>query len=259
MSIRLRIMTFIKSHSLILLLLVSCLIGCDKKSDSISSANSGINGYVQTGSLWHSNGVKITLESVSDKSIKHVAVSNENGNFLFRNLESDTYRISAEKEGYEMDYILLEKSILGRNMPKEIALAENETREITIYMSPTQISELGQLEFTDMNGKPLNKITIPHNATTISMRLFNGTQSRKSWQLEYEYCFGTIRFLQVNVFSSFSISEGVLEAGDNVVLIGYVNPEIFSSEFEYLSRQVSLYDGSLSTRYYDVSIEQYRD
>lgn len=255
MFIRLRIITFIKSYSLILLLLVSCLFGCDKKSDSVNSANSGINGYVQTGSLWHSNGVKITLESISNKSIKHIAVSNADGNFYFRDLEPDTYIISAEKEGYEMDYILLEKSILGSNKPKKITLAENEIREISIYMSPIKISELGQLEFTDMNGNPLNKITIPHNATTVSMRLFNGTQSKKYWQLRYESCFGTIRFLQVDVFSSFSINEGVLEAGDNVVLVGYINPKIFSSEFEYLSRQVSLYDSSISTRYYDVSIE----
>lgn len=158
-----------------------------------------------------------------------------------------------------MDYIRLEKSTLGSNKPKKITLAENEIKDIQIHMSPTQISELGQLEFTDINGKPLNKITVPCNATTISMRLFNGTQSKKYWQLKYEYCFGSIRFLQVNVFSSFSISEGMLEAGDNVVLVGYINPEIFSSEFNYLSRQISLYDGSLSTRYYDVSIEQYRD
>lgn len=232
-----------------------CLIGCNKKSEPIYSANGEINGFVQTGSLWDPNGVKITIESVSNKSVKHVAVSDAEGNFHFSNLEADTYIISAEKEGYKMDYILLEKRILGNNMPKEITLAENEIREITIYMSPIQISEFGELEFTDMKGNPLNKITIPHNATTVSIRLFNGTQSKKYWQLRYESCFGTIRFLQVDVFSSFSINEGVLEAGDNVVLVGYVNPEIFSTEFEYLSRQVSLYDGSLTTRYYDVSIE----
>lgn len=256
MSIRLRIMTLIKSHSLIFLLfLMPCLIGCDKKSEPICSANSEIKGFVQIGSLGHSNGVKITIESVSNKSIKYVAVSDAEGKFHFSNLEADTYIISAEKEGYKMDYILLEKSILGSNKPKKITLAENEIREITICMSTTQISEFGQLDFTDMNGNPLNRITIPRNATTISMRLFNGTQSRKPWQLKYEYCFGTIRFLTVNVFSSFSISEGVLEAGDNVVLVGYINPEIFSSEFEYLSRQISLSDGSISIRYYDVSIE----
>lgn len=206
--------------------------GCSHKQEPVHLANCGINGLVEVSSLGHPNGVQVTLESTSDESVKHVAITNTEGYFYFRDLEPDTYLISAEKEGYEMDYIRLEKSTLGSNNPPKITLVENETREITIHMSTKHINEYEQLSVTDMSGNPLKRITISHGATTIYLRLFNGTSTKQDWKLRYEDCFGTIRFLPVYYFSSFNITEGKLAPGDNVVLVGYVNPEIYSSEFE---------------------------
>lgn len=259
MFARLRIMMFNHLHQFILLPLVSfCLLGCEDKSDIDNSANCGIEGVVKTSSnMWPTNGVKITIESISDQSVEYVAITDKDGKFSFTNIDSDTYRISAEKDGYDMDYILLGNGIIGRNSPKEIKVAKGELREITICMSTSQITTYGQFELTDLNGNPLSKITIPRGATTISMRLFNGTQSKGYWELDYDYCFGTIDFYPVYVFTSFNVSEGYLETGDNVVIVGYVNQDIFSSDFEYnILSQIYLYGGGISRREISVSIER---
>ena len=257
MSYLLHTMMSIKRILLIILSSV-CLffVGCKEKQTPVL-ANCGITGSIQTGSLWHSNGVKVSVTSLSDASRKYVVISDENGKFQVKDIEADSYLINAVKEGYEMDYIVVDgKTIIARNQQKIIDLKDNETRNIDITMSPENITTMGQLAFTDLNGNLLTNIVIPKNASTISLRLFNGTQSRSHWQLRYDGCFGSIGFDVAYIFSSFNISEGILESGDNVTLIGYINPDIFLPEFSLLSSSLYLYDSSINSREYSVSIGQ---
>lgn len=227
---------------------ILCVVGCTNEQ-ALTTANCGINGSISV------SGAKITIVSVLDASVQHVAVSDANRNFYFRGLEAGSYIIKAEKDGYEMGHIILEgNTILGKNQQKIIELKEHEIKEITISMSPIDVSSIGRLAFTDMSGNQLNNILIPQNATTISLRLFNGTQGRCHWKIRYDGCFGSIGFDVEYLFSSFNVSEGYLEAGDNVVLVGYINPNIFTPEFSLLSSYFYLYDGSIVSREYSVSI-----
>lgn len=198
----------------------------------------GIDGVVNVGSTAysHPNGIKVSLESVSDPSVKHTAVSDANGEFKFRDIESGQYAVNAEKEGYR--WVLMVDDGTVNHRDRIIELYENETKDLKILMN----GKVDALDITDLSGNPINKIGIPRNASTISIRLFNGTQSSHSWELDYDRCFVSTSFELEYVFSSFNVREGILAPGDNIVLVGIINPNIFSPQFQFIRGVVYLSD-----------------
>ena len=249
MWFRLHTMMSIRIKTLCILCACVLLQAC-KESNQPSINNSGIDGTIDVGDVWteHPNGFMITLTNSIDESVIHKAVSDMNGSFQFRNLEPGVYSIDAYKEGYEWGWLIDDGKLVGSRI-KEITLSKDQVKNVTIYMSSDYYTDKSALDITDLNNNPLSQILIPQNATTISFKLYNGTQSKYSWELTSEYCFGTIDFEVIPVFTSFSISQGYLSPGDNVVIVGFVNPEIFSYKFSWASHELYLSDsGSIKSR-----------
>lgn len=210
--------------------------GCDKEQPVVDKC--GIDGIIDVGtSNWsHPNGIKVSLENVSDYSMKHTAVTDVNGNFTFRDIEAGTYTVNAEKEGYRWVWMVDDGVVNHRD--RIIELSDNKIKDLKILMN----GEIDALDITDMNGSPISRIGIPRNATTISIRLFNGSQSSHRWELDYDRCFVSTPFELEYVFSSFNVREGVLAPGDNIVLVGTINPNIFSPQFQFIQGVVYLSD-----------------
>lgn len=216
-------------------------LGCSREEETQYN-HCGIIGTIDVGSSpWsHPNGFGVTLESVSDPSVKHVAVSDENGNFGFQDLEAGTYTINAEKEGYRWVWMVDDGEVNYKDHLVE--LSGDQIKNISIYFDNSNHQD--GLEITDANGNPMTRIMIPRNATTVSFRVFNGTQTSHSWELEYNRCYVATTFEFEYVFTSFNITNGTLASGDNVVLVGHVNPRILDAQFTDIQGVVCLSDYS---------------
>ena len=237
MSGLLRIMMSTRGSVLCAILL--CLVlfnSCEKEQPVVGKC--GIDGVVDVGTTYYSqpNGIKISLESVLDPSVKHTAVSDANGQFKFRDIEVGSYSVNAEKEGYRWVWMVDDGVVNYRD--RIIELSGGQTKDLKILMN----GEVDALDITDLNGNPITKIGIPRNASTISIRLFNGTQSSHQWELDYDRCFVATSFELEYVFSSFNVREGTLAPGDNIVLVGTINPNIFSPQFQFIQGVVYLSD-----------------
>ena len=243
MSGRLHLMMF--KYKKLLLGILFCvfvlLVGCSREEE-VQYKHCGINGTIDVGSSpWsHPNGFNVTLESTSDPSIKHVAVSDANGSFGFQDIEAGTYIINAEKEGYRWVWMVDDGEVNYRDHLVE--LDGDRIKDISIYFDNSAHQD--GLEIIDVNGSPMTRIMIPRNATTISFRLFNGTQTSHTWELEYDRCYVATTFELEYVFTSFNITSGTLASGDNVVLVGQVNPRIFDPQFTNVQGTVCLSDYS---------------
>ena len=245
MLCRLHIMMSTKTWASFVLSFILFLYGCgDKQQPSTSTCR--IDGIIDSGSTaWdHSNGIKVTIESVSDKSLKFIAVTDNNGNFQFRDIEAGKYLISAEKEGYVARWMLDDGVLKGINNSWIIEVFPNKIKNIEIHIDKKtsgQGSDSDALDVTDMNGNPISVIKIPRNASMISIKLFNGTQSDQHWDISgYDKCFVSANFELEYVFTSFNITQGVLKTGDNVVIVGYINPNIFKPQFESINGVIYL-------------------
>ena len=243
MSGRLRLMMYKRKKLLLSFLVCVILIsaGCSKEEE-IQYNHCGINGTIDVGtSPWsHPNGFSVTLENVSDPSIKHVAVSDASGRFGFQDIEAGTYTINAEKEGYRWVWMVDDGEVNYRDHLVE--LDGDQIKNISIYFDNSAHQDA--LEITDVNGSPMTKIMIPRNATTVSFRLFNGTQTCHMWELEYDRCYVATTFELEYVFTSFNVTSGTLASGDNIVLVGQVNPRIFDPQFTNIQGVVYLSDYS---------------
>lgn len=238
----------------VLCLLALCLLsfnGCkDKGKEEPDSRTAGIDGLIDVPEIYttHPNGFLITLESMSDDGERHSAVSDSNGKFSFRNLAAGKYTIDVEKEGYKRAWMVDEDKIVSTGV-KTIELSNNKIKNLKIRMEDIYYDDIGALDITDLSGNPIGVIGISNMATMVSFRLYNGTQSSHTWSVDDRYCFGTIDFAPVQVFSSFNMTQGRLEPGDNVLVIGYVNPEIFSPKFSMANGDLYISDsGSISSR-----------
>ena len=243
MSGRLHLMMYKRKQLLLgfLFCVLMVFVGCAKE-EKVQYNHCGINGTIDVGtSPWsHPNGFGVTLENVSDPSIKHVAVSDVNGSFGFQDIEAGTYTINAEKEGYRWVWMVDDGQVNYRDHLVE--LDGDRIKDISIYFDNSAHQDA--LEITDVNGSPMTKIMIPRNTTTVSFRLFNGTQTSHMWELEYDRCYVATTFELEYVFTSFNVTSGTLASGDNVVLVGQVNPRIFDPQYTNIQGVVYLSDYS---------------
>ncbi len=246
MSGRLRTMMSNRGIALFVILLGLFWFNSCNKEQPVVVDKCGIDGVVDVGTtaFSHPNGIKVSLESVSDPSVKHIAVTDANGGFKFRDIEAGQYAVNAEKEGYRWIWMVDDGVVNYRD--RIIELSGGQTKDLKILMN----GEVDALDITDMNGNPITKIGIPRNASTISLRLFNGTQSSHQWELEYDRCYVATTFEFEYVFSSFNVTEGTLAPGDNIVLVGTINPNIFSPQFQFIQGVVYLSDyGSIESMF----------
>ena len=223
-----------------------------------------IDGTVQTlGGASYPNGIKITLQKVGDNTVTYIASTDLNGKFKFEDVEYGTYIIDAEKDGMEWVWMVVD----GEPRPQShddahlLALYDEQIKQVEILLKGRYESH--SLEITDIQGSPLNELVIPKGAGTVSFRLYNGSQHSHMWDMIYDGCFvlGGSHDTDVEyVFNSFNHTEGVLEPGENIVLVGSVNPAIFDPDMSTLVQDyLHLYDwndieGNLHT-YIAVRIE----
>ena len=229
-------------------LLAVCMLsffGCkDKNKEEPDSQTAGINGLIDVTEVYtnHPNGFLITIESLSDDTERHSAVSDSNGKFSFRNLAIGKYAINVEKEGYKRAWMVDEDKIVSSGV-NTIELTKNQIKNLKIHMEEIYSTDKGALDITDLEGETIGQIDISNKATIVSFRLYNGTQSTHSWSLDDRYCFGNIGLSDiVKVFTSFNLTEGTLAAGDNVVVVGYVNQDIFSPQFQLVHGEIFISD-----------------
>ena len=240
---------------LLLTLLISLLMSHGCKESNVASNTCIINGVIEVSNVWtnHPNGFRISIISLSDNSLVYTAVSDDNGRFIFQDIDPGEYTIEVRKDGYEWGWMKYDGNIIS-SWNRKIVLKANETKDLVIYMKDIFGEDKSALDITDMDGNPINRIGISPNATTISFKIINQTQSNSNWELSSKYCFGTIHFQTIYVFTSFNRTSGSIAAGDNVVVVGYINPEVFSPEFELNNGSIDFYDGGSTTTCKSISI-----
>ena len=243
----LRTMIFRRQIAFVLLSFTLVLVGCKDRSYELTKGcqiNGVINSYDDK-----NNGFKITLEDVHDAVIQHVVVSDSYGNFMFNDIAAGEYNINAAKQGYE--WVLMIDDGKQNPYSNNIKLEDGQVKDIKIIMKNTSsYTSDFDLELTDSYGNPINgSVSVPKYATTISFRLYNGTGSHKSWSVyDTDKCVVSddIGAYYEYIFSSFSQTSGTLSPGQSVLLIGNINPDIFSiySNYpRYVINTLSFYSG----------------
>lgn len=225
--------------SSIILTFVLLLLGCSKEETKETVCS--INGTID-----HRNpsGVVVTLQNVSDPSVKHIAVSDTKGVFEFHDIMEGTYSIDATKDGYKWIWMVDDGVVNHRN--RFIELKGGQSKELAIYMSGGSSITDFQLDLTDISGNPIgNSVSISKTITTISFRLFNGTGNNQAWSVGHtDQCFVTDGRDMEYVFSSFSPTSGTLKPGDNVVVIGTINNKIFNIKPWQSYTEITFYSGA---------------
>ena len=231
---------------LFLVVLVSgLLLGCTNSNESNGYAS--IDGTVQTmGMSSYPNGIKITLQKVGDNTVKHIASTDLSGRFKFERIEYGTYTIDAEKEGMDWVWMVVD----GEPRPQNhhdghlLSLYDEQTKQVEILLNGGYANN--SLTITDINGIPLNELVVSKGIGTVSFRLFNGSQHSHIWNMRYNGFFvlgGPLNTDVEYVFNSFNYTEGVLEPGNNITIVGEINPEIFNSDMEsFVQDNIHLYD-----------------
>jgi len=226
------------------LLSVLLLFGCGSDDVTPNNGIGNISGLIDvSGSLMaHPNGFKVSLQSTIDPSLVYIAVSDANGYFSIEGIEAGTYSVNAEKDGYKWVWMVVDDQLFYFN--RLLTIESNQTKQVEIRMASDYEEPNDGLDITDLKGNPITKIVIPRNASTISIRLYNGGQVEHTWQLFYDKCFVSTLLEIEYVFTSFNVSEGTVAPGDNIVLVGQINPKIFDSQFEYIDGWLEIDDYS---------------
>lgn len=215
-----------KAYLLVPLICFFLLFCCSKEEVAEKCV---VKGKIIISNGAETNGVKVTFENASDPSLKYIAVSDANGVFELQDVIPGTYCVDAIKEGTEWYWMKDGKYTNQRD--RLVNLASGQTKELIIYLKGESYSSEFHLDITDINGNPIgNEIYIPKYTTTIAFRLYNGTNYSHFWTVNADYCFisDDIGYRSEYIFSSFSSTSGTLEPGDNIVLIGTINQNIFS-------------------------------
>lgn len=206
------------------------LLGCVKEEPVVEKCV--INGTINHS---HPNGVKVTLESVTDPSLKYIAVSDANGAFEFQDVLAGTYSVDAIKDGF--GWVWMVDDGVVNHKDRLIELIGGRTKELTIYLNGGAGFLDFLLELTDISGNPIEDyVYVPKYSTMVSFRLYNRTDRSHSWSVSnIDRCFVTDdRGINLEyTFSSFSPTSGTLEPGESVVLVGRINQEIFNVYTNY--------------------------
>lgn len=221
------------------------LLGCN--NNEVLEGQASIEGTIQTiGGASFPNGIKIRLQKVDDTAIEYIAVTDLNGKFQFSNIEYGTYDIDFEKEGMEWMWMEVDGQAYSYYWEGEehlINLFDSQTKHVKILLRGGYVNN--SLVILDVHGSLLNEIVVPKGAGTVSFQVYNGSQHSHYWSLSYNLCsvIGYNPFAVENVFSSFNNTEGNLAPGENVTLVGVVNPAIFGENMGTIVQgTIDLYD-----------------
>lgn len=218
-----------KKAYIFVFLICSLLLVCCNKEEIVEICT--IKGRIITNTNnIHSNGIKITLENVSDPSLKYIVISDVNGDFEVHDIIPGTYSVDAVKDGLEWGWMQDEGVVMHQNN-RLVNLASGQIKELIIYLKgQNTIGWEFELDLTDINGNPIgDNLSVPKSASAIAFRLFNSTSDSHPWSINTDYCFVSddIGYKSEYIFSSVSPCTGTLKPGDSVVIIGIINQKIF--------------------------------
>lgn len=228
-----------------------CNIACTKEEEEETSMYGTVKGIV-TSSIGGNQGFKVSLlESDNNKPIQ-VIVTEEDGSFSFNNVAVGNYTIAVQKEGFYCIQVIVNNTIVNSNYydEYEIQVEGNQTIEIDIRMHPNSSYINDVFKVTDANGNAIgNYITIQKYTPIIAMRIYNETSQDISWYISrWNLCslegardtvvgdyHGFTGFGTYQIFSDFSPSSGTISPGENVLITGTINQEIYA--LHYFSRE----------------------
>ena len=231
-------------------------LGCTEKDPVVEKS-------VVYGTINHDypHGIKVVLEEVTESSLKYVAISDDNGSFEIRDIVPGTYSIDAIKEGY--GWIWMVDDGVVNHTDRLIELVSGQTKEITIYMNGGGSKEL---ELTDISGNPINdRVYIPKYTSTVSFRLFNGTDRSLSFSVSHvEYCsiyctYQPYTYGGMDIFKSIGPLSGSLNPGEDIVIVGIIDQDFYDfcteSSPNYYYHSLNFYLGGTSVMGRDVLLD----
>lgn len=239
--------------------LLYCILLFSCGSEEPSSDGCAIYGSVSCSSP---KGVKVSLKNVSNSSLKYVAITDDNGNFEIQNISPGTYSVDAIKDDYRWLWMKFDGKVNHENRLIDIKSATVKELNISLLKSSDSNSQK-QLELKDMDGNTITgSIFIPKNASTIVLRVYNGTNTTQAWNILFtDIC--SISFSEnykhfvEPVFDSFSPTSGTLNPGESAILFGIINANIFNHsdyDFDYSITQI-LFDSGRTSRDIFLDIE----
>lgn len=232
----------------VFILLLVGIVSCVKNDDT--SKCGVVVGRVKP--LWGTGAFKVVLNKSGDEEEKHIVITSDNGNFIFRDIEQGSYVIDVVEDDFEMYEMFVNDSQIYNGHfeingdllynSKSIEVVANQTVNVDILMYPTSTPNPNaneELTILDIQGNPIGgRITIEKYTPMISIKLFNETPEDIWWNI-YSYCqvmgdkdtvigtYSTYVTHLVDLFSSLSPVEGALSPGQQVVIVGIIDEEIY--------------------------------
>ena len=243
-----------ETWSIILIVIFVGLSSCKSDNNNHVETNAQVVGIVECmNQTWSQpNGVKVVLSNQSDNSIEHIAVTGSDGHFQFDDIEAGVYSIEAIKEGYEWIWMVDDDVVNHTN--NIIQIVGGKTKEIKILLNRSSYESIMtfNLKITDMNGNPIESIHVPKYTTTVAFMLYNDTDMSHVWSLgSIDHCFVSDDrgFYLEYLFDNITPTSGTLEPGNNVVVIGTINQNIwniYTNKPYYVSSSIGIYNGIAS-------------
>lgn len=244
---------------------VACTKDDNETKDSVKYGT--VRGSVSC--VMGSSGFKITLTHANGKEQVQVIVTGQDGVFCFTDVVPGNYIIEANKEGFDCDYIAINGTI-KYNKSSEIQVVSNETTDVTFRMMPNSSYMNSELTITDAYGNPIgNSITISKYMPTISIKLLNETNKDISWSLQSQ-CYlqgardtviggysGFVGYDMYYIFSNISPTNGTLSPGENVLIVGTINENIYALD-RFSSQQTTLslfIQGNVTSKRKDIELD----
>lgn len=225
----------IHALSIIPIIFSILLVSCTKNNDSKYTLRC-LSGYVRVGDNEIPNAFKVVLTNCSDPENSNIFVTGSDGKFEFLNLEPGYYELTASKDGFFWIWTVLGKNnvIHDRTEDKRIKIEKNDIRNIEIIMSNSWHDDYFSNPFLvlDLNGKPIEQITISPNTDNIAFQLYNATGETQYWNIYHRTCYSVSDDMMEFIpwFTSVKNQEGALAPNESVAIILTVNKRLWEVE-----------------------------
>ncbi len=221
---------------LLIALITNVIMSCTKKDSDDILEYGNISGYVICPS--GVQGIKVSLIDPIGYQPKQVAVTDADGLFDFSYIVAGDYCIQAEREGFNVDRVLVDGTRIYEN--QTFYISANQTTNIIFYLSPSSEYLNDELTVTDFYDNPIgNRIIIPKYTSAITIKLYNGTYQDVHWNLRHNCWISGYRDTVVGNYTGYTYhtfelfedvtpSEGTLSPGNIVLITGRINPDIYT-------------------------------
>ncbi len=244
-----------------------CNIACKKEEFEEPEEYGIVKGIVTSNIINERQGFKVSLTETNSKQPIQVIVTEEDGSFCFSNVAAGTYKVDVKNEKFYCIQVTVDNTIINSNYAGEfeIQVEANQIVAVDIQMQPYSSYINDGLKITDANGNTIeNRITIQKYTPIITMRLYNKTTEYMQlnitrWQLCYlegardtviDGHSGFTGLGTYQIFSDFSSSSETISPGENALITGTINQEIYTLDyFRRDNSYLSIYANSRAHSY----------